>query len=137
VNNGGNTVIQDISLDGNGHVTNINSKTVGETFFESGEITIPSGGVVSVAHGLGSTPRFARVVMRCKSASRGFSVGDETTFGLDTGGEEGPAPIVHANSNNVFLNMGDSGHIRFIGSDDFFWGGSGKENFKLVFYAMK
>jgi len=29
VNNGGNTVIQDISLDSNGHVTNINSKTVG------------------------------------------------------------------------------------------------------------
>jgi len=137
VNNGGNTVIQDISLDSNGHVTNINSKTVGETFFESGEITIPSGGVVSVAHGLGSTPRFARVVLRCKSPSRGFSVGDETTFGLDTGAEEGPAPIVHANSNNVFLNMGDSGRIRFIGTDDFFWSNSGRENFKLVFYAMK
>jgi len=110
---------------------------VDDKVFESSEITIPSSGLVSASHGFGSTPRFARAVLRCKTASNGFSVGDETIFGIDSGGEEGPAPSVHTNSTDCFLFIGASNYIRVNRPDNGNWDGVTESNYKLVFYAYK
>lgn len=49
--------------------------------FESAEQGIPVGNtVLSVAHGLGRTPKLMVTVLRCKTAELGYAVGDEVTI---------------------------------------------------------
>lgn len=51
VNNSGNTFIQDITLDGFGHITAINSATVAATSIPTGVVVLWSGSVASIPSG--------------------------------------------------------------------------------------
>jgi len=46
--------------------------------FQSAEQTITSGGALTIAHGLGATPDFWTILLICKTAEIGYSVGDVT-----------------------------------------------------------
>lgn len=46
--------------------------------FPSAEQTITSGGSLTIAHGLGATPVFWTILLICKTAESGYSVGDVT-----------------------------------------------------------
>lgn len=45
--------------------------------FESDEQTVSGNTTLNIAHGLGALPKLFQVVLRCKTAELGFSVGDE------------------------------------------------------------
>lgn len=45
--------------------------------YDSGEQTITAGGTLSLSHGLGAIPTLVQLVLRCKTAEIGYSVGDE------------------------------------------------------------
>jgi hypothetical protein len=50
--------------------------------FESAEQDIPAAGTpITFSHGMSSIPKIAQVVLRCKSASGNYSVGDEIVIG--------------------------------------------------------
>jgi hypothetical protein len=68
-------VIGNVSVSGNITVLG----TISGAYFESAEQAYPTSGaiIVSVAHGLGVMPKRWNVVLRCKIAERGFSIGDE------------------------------------------------------------
>lgn len=49
--------------------------------FKSAEQTITAAGSLTVAHGLGRTPKLIKYTLVCKVAEHGFSVGDEVDWG--------------------------------------------------------
>ena len=73
--------------------------------------------VTNIAHGLGATPKQVSVVLRCVSASFGYSVGDEVYVqsAIYTAGSrpENFGITYSANATNITIRMGDSG-IRLI-----------------------
>ena len=84
--------------------------------FESAE-TAAGSIITNVAHGLGATPKQVSVVLKCVSASFGYSVGDEVYVQsaiYTAGGRPENFGITYsANATNVTIRMGDSG-IRLI-----------------------
>ena len=48
--------------------------------FESAEQTVAGNTTLNIAHGLGAVPKIFQVVLRCKTAEMGFSVGDEVAY---------------------------------------------------------
>lgn len=48
--------------------------------FESAEQTVAGNTTLNIAHGLGVVPKIFQVVLRCKTAELGFSVGDEVAY---------------------------------------------------------
>lgn len=49
----------------------------GDYGYDSGELTITSGGALTLAHGLGRRPWQMRTYLRCKVADNGWAIGDE------------------------------------------------------------
>lgn len=53
-------------------------------FYESAQQTITSAGSLTLAHGLGSSPKLVQTTLKCVTAEQNFSVGDEiVVFGTD------------------------------------------------------
>ena len=69
--------------------------------FESSEVTIASGNT-EVTHGLGSIPKIFQVVVRCKTAEHGYSVGDEVEYGYPSGYNTGAN---HASSTKCGISL--------------------------------
>lgn len=84
---------------------------VGPASFESSEQTLTSGTDTAVAHGLGRTPALVRLVLRCKTAQFGYSIGDEVAYEaiLMTAANRGLQ--LYANATNVGFVLGaDASH---------------------------
>lgn len=63
-----------ITIDAKGRVTNINPDG---GYYKSADSAIPSPlSAASFAHGLGATPAFAQVFLKCVTAEHGYSAGD-------------------------------------------------------------
>jgi hypothetical protein len=73
--------------------------------FESAEQALQSSLNYSASHGLGQTPRFMQIILRCKTAEQNYSVNDEAMVGY--AGTAGNNTIhVWANSTSVGLITG-------------------------------
>lgn len=49
-------------------------------YYESQELTMASGGGVSLAHGLGAEPKLVQCLLVCKTAHMNYSVGDKLIY---------------------------------------------------------
>jgi len=80
--------------------------------FESSEQTITDGGALTIAHGLGFTPKFCQLVLVCKTAEQGYSIGDkllQPVFGSVLSVSRGLAVTLDATNINVrYANSGAS-----------------------------
>ena len=59
--------------------------------------------LVTVAHGLGSTPTIVRVTLHCQTAELGFSVGDEVEYTSAVNAGNVSANPISANTTNVYV----------------------------------
>lgn len=55
-------------------------------FYESPELTITAGGLITLAHGLGTVPKLVDAVLVCKVANAGYVPGDIVNITLDNQG---------------------------------------------------
>lgn len=77
--------------------------------YESPEQTITSGGVVTLAHGLGAKPDMVRAFLVCKTAELGWSVGDEVSVDVLVAGGSTYNYSVGFNATNIRAVCGSSG----------------------------
>ncbi len=63
-------------------MSSVSSKTALKKKFESSEISITSGGIFSVSHGLGVKPVLLQAFAVCKTSEHGYLAGDEVMIGL-------------------------------------------------------
>lgn len=133
VNNSGNTVIQDITLDTYGHITGINSTTIAPSFapaYTSSEKSW-SAGITTVSHGLGRRPYFWRVHARCKVAQNGFAAGDEIDVTNMVDGDGSRGWVSWANSSQIKFSM-DVINLQNTNAD---YAGVTASYWRIVFYA--
>jgi hypothetical protein len=75
----------------------------------SSEQAIVTGGLVTLAHGLGEMPRIVKSRLICKTADKGYSVGDEVV--INTAGDlttESRGLSVTVDSTNISLRFGSN-----------------------------
>ncbi len=73
--------------------------------FESSEQTITLGSNHSTAHGLTALPTLTQVVLRCKTAELGFSIGDEITVHYVDGNSAGRGFTVSVDTTNIVVSV--------------------------------
>jgi hypothetical protein len=81
----------------------------GDYSYDSGELTITSGGALTLAHGLGQKPYLLRPFLRCKTAENGWAVGEEidiTFAGSGTGFSTHRWPGFRSDDTNIVLRFG-------------------------------
>ena len=77
--------------------------------FTSTAQSIPSGGVVSVAHGLEATPKELECWIVCTTTDLGYSVGDVVALGGSRDGDGARNFTLYANSTNILFSRDASG----------------------------
>ena len=60
----------------NGNLT-VNGRLILSKFYDSGERTITTGGILTLPHNFGIEPMFIQVVLICKTAEAGYNAGDK------------------------------------------------------------
>ena len=78
--------------------------------YTSPELTITSGGTVTLTHGLGKLPKTVSVYLKCYTAEGGFAVGDITYCNIHSdpsGNNEGIGAIV--TTTQIILRIGSNG----------------------------
>lgn len=77
--------------------------------FTSTEQTITSGGLLTLAHSLGASPKIVQLRLVCKTADQGYSVNDvidiATTSGVDTNGSTRGVGVRH-DATNLYIRYG-------------------------------
>lgn len=102
--------------------------------FISAEQTMTPDTLLNVAHGLGAVPSRFSVVLRCKSATFGYAVGDEILVGY--GAEQHDSNyLVGADAANIFAVQG--AYLSFIKKSTFDAGTHTAANWRWVFRAWK
>lgn len=116
---------QDKFSSGNGTTTfRIPSRAItgsGTLEWESGEYTIPTSyGTQTIAHGLGVKPTLTQVILVCKTADRGFSVGDELTIHHDYSNASTQSTMINttATNTNIVLNIRNLGNFLYTAYGD-------------------
>lgn len=76
--------------------------------YVSTEQTITSGGLLTLAHGLGAAPSFVEFQLSCQTAEAGFAVGDKPF--AESGQTGGVASIntAYANGTNIFVRFSNT-----------------------------
>ena len=89
---------------------NFDSSSVGgsEPAFEA---EVAWGNSASVNHGLGRVPYSYQVVIRCKTAYNGYSVGDETCITSQVDGDGGRTYMTRVNSSTMYMSRDTSNMI--------------------------
>lgn len=80
--------------------------------FTSASTSYTNGGFITLAHGLGETPKFVQIVCVCKVANLGYSVGDEVVpnNGASTTGSLSSSGFSYYwDSTNVYIQIGLNG----------------------------
>lgn len=81
----------------------------GDYSYDSGELTITSGGALTLAHGLGQKPYLLRHFLRCKTAENGWAIGEEIELayaGSGTGFSTHRWPGFRCDDTNIVLRYG-------------------------------
>lgn len=73
--------------------------------FTSAEQTISSAGSITLAHGLGSTPKFVEWRLVCKTAELGYSVGDVVTGKNSSAGTQNVGMSLKVDGTNIKINF--------------------------------
>ena len=83
----GGTANKFLGFDGSGDPAEIDSPKLSSLsqYIETSEQTITLDSIITIAHGLSSTPKKAEVVLRCKSTDSGWAVDDEISIGSNAG----------------------------------------------------
>lgn len=85
--------------------------------FTSSELTIANGGGGTIAHGLGAAPKLIQVLLICKTAEQGYSIGDTVVWGafwqaqdrgLSVGGDATNIAYRYAAQNTPFSYLNKS-----------------------------
>ncbi len=82
--------------------------------FESAEQTITSGGPLTLAHGLGASPKFLQLALKCQTAEAGFSVGDEiliSPYRDSDGTNMNRGVTVRFDATNIRLRFGNQTNV--------------------------
>lgn len=103
--------------------------------FTSAEQAVTVNSLLDVAHGLGAVPTLWQIVLRCKEAELGYSIGDEIMSIPDTANatETGWTFSVDAINMTVVVSNG----IRLIDQSTFNVDGFTRSKFKWVMRAWK
>jgi len=108
-----------------------------QSAYESAQQTITSGGGFTLAHGLGTTPKFVLVVLQCVTAELGYSIGDEVFYNsgvTDAGGNKGTSIVPDVT--NLIVRIGsDVAPIGVIRKDTGGYASVTKANWKIVVRA--
>ena len=102
-----------------GDITGRNNKPV-PVRYTSGEITISSGGLATLTHGLPSRPTSLALMLRCKIAQHGYSVGDEVSIGSGFSGSAGANksnPLYTDNTTQVKLRFDNASNSFMYGNE--------------------
>src|SRR5260221_13327427 len=59
--------------------------------YDSGDQTITSGGALTLAHGLGATPKIIQALLHCSTAEAGYTAGDFLFINPDIQGTQNPS----------------------------------------------
>ena len=81
----------------------------GDYTYDSGELTITSGGLLTLAHGLNRRPWQMRTYLRCKTTDSGWAVGDEvevTVASTGTGFGTHRAMGLRSDDTNIAIRYG-------------------------------
>lgn len=82
--------------------------------FVSAEQTVTAGGTLTLAHGMGTTPKQWKGTLVCKIAEQGYSVGDvvEILGGAETTGSSNAYQVtIVPGSTSLFIRFGNGGFI--------------------------
>lgn len=77
--------------------------------FTSSEQTVTDNTQLDVAHGLGAIPTLVHVILRCKTATSGFNVGDEVVAYIVGGVADDRGQLIFVDSTNVSIVSGSGG----------------------------
>ncbi len=103
--------------------------------FVSAETTIGVAGTnTTVAHGLAVVPKSVVVVVRCKTAEFGFSVGDEVAINM---GSYSPGIGIYSDAVNVGIILVSGGSVGITRKDTFVEASITMSNWKYVIRAWK
>lgn len=69
-------------------------------FFQSTQIAVTAGMIVSIGHGLGVVPTNVRASLLCLTSEQGYNVGDEVQLGMGTASGSG---VVAADAANLTI----------------------------------
>lgn len=106
--------------------------------FESAEITISTGTVTTIAHGLGTRPKQLEVWARCKTAQYGHAVGDEIKIGetdVAIAATRYYGAGLSADANNIYLVQGANACYITDRATPGTWNGISDPNWKLFVRA--
>jgi hypothetical protein len=76
----------------------------------SPEQVIVAGGTLTLAHGLGVTPKIVTAELVCKSSTIGYSVGDVVFYGLTPQSDQTKGISTASDSTNLFCSYGSAGN---------------------------
>jgi hypothetical protein len=80
------------------------------TTFTSTDQTITSGGLLTIAHGLGVVPKSIQVFLVCQDAEQGYLIGDIVQMNVSgSGNDRGYTSVV--NSTNVRIRFSDQANV--------------------------
>lgn len=103
--------------------------------FESSNQTMTANSTITVAHGLGGTPKLWQVVMQCISTEFGFAVGDEVVLAAMDNGTDSLA--VWANSTSIAVALDNSLTINQTGGGIGTRGTINYTKWQLIFRAWR
>lgn len=114
-------------------------KTQGRWSFESAETALGAAGSnTTFAHGLGVVPRAVYVILRCKTAELGYSIGDEIAWVANATQtvSGGPNVTIYADATNVGIVTNSNAPV-LVRKDTFANAGITAANWKYVVRAYK
>jgi hypothetical protein len=110
------------------------------TGFTSTAQTITSAGALTIAHGLGSKPRLVQLRLKCVTAEKNYSIGDEIFFGPMACGSSGENTGISVVPDATNLNIRFGSQANVLSIVDKTTGASGVgtiANWNVIFDAWK
>lgn len=108
--------------------------------YESGPLAITAAGSLTLTHGLGARPTLMQAVARCRVASTGFSVGQESVIGQPVDSNQANTTRgcqLTADATNIFVQFGYNTALHLISAGGGFLELQGTNAFDLIVRAWK
>lgn len=105
--------------------------------FESTQQTITTAGSLTLAHGLGVSPKLIQIVAICTTADRNYSVNDElvTNPSVTDSGSSGHGVALTVDATNLNVRFSAGGPLTGFDKTTGVWGNMTQTSWKMVFRA--